>query len=39
VYAYNGPDSEADANKLCYVFGKNTIECRRAKKTIPYGHG
>lgn len=22
VYAYNGPDSEADKNKLCYIFGE-----------------
>ena len=37
VYAYNGPDKEADTNKLCYVFGKNSPECRRAKKPTGFG--
>lgn len=37
VYAYNGPDSEADINKLCYLFGQNNPECRRAKKPAGYG--
>ena len=27
VYAYNGPNAEADANKLCYIFCKNNVEC------------
>ena len=29
VYAYNGPDSEADSNKICYIFGEKSLECRR----------
>ena len=35
VYAYNGPDTEADINKLCYMFGDNNPECRRAR--VPQG--
>lgn len=37
VYAYNGPDKEADANKLCYIFGEKSLECRNARK--PQGFG
>ena len=37
VYAYNGPDKEADRNKLCYIFGENNPECRRAYKPSGFG--
>lgn len=37
VYAYNGPDIEADRNKLCYIFGENSLECKSTLK--PQGFG
>ena len=37
IYAYNGPDQEADAEKLCFIFGKNHPECRMAKKPSGFG--
>ena len=37
VYAYNGPDKEADTNKLCFAFGDKNPECYRAK--VPTGFG
>ena len=37
VYTYNGPDKEADANKLCHIFGEKHPECRMAKKPSGFG--
>ena len=37
VYAYNGPNREADTNKLCYIFGERHPECYRAKNPTGYG--
>ena len=37
VYAYNGPDSEADVNKLCYIFGEKSLECRDRSKPSGFG--
>ena len=37
VYAYNSfHTAEADANKLCYVFGERHPECLRAKKPVGF---
>ena len=37
VYAYAGPDNEADVTKICYMFGENNPECRRARKPAGFG--
>ena len=37
VYAYNGPNREADKNKLCYIFGERHPECYRAKSPTGFG--
>lgn len=37
VYAYNGPNHEADKNKLCYIFGERHPECYRAKSPTGFG--
>ena len=37
VYAYYGPDRNADTNKLCYMFGEKNPECTRSRNPIGFG--
>lgn len=37
VHVYNGPSKEADARKLCHIFGKRNPECLRTQNPAGYG--